>query len=387
MKILFLCHRYLDTQIGGMAEFLHFLPKSLQNQGIESIVYTQSEKKTDKISDPITLPNGITCYTGPFVKPSLFTSNKKLFPLLDLCEDQKIDLIHAQGVYRSGYMALKAFQKSGIPYLVTSHSDILTAGSERMKRGKVQSRCIKVLKFSKGATHLTPMMAKVANDIFDTSDKSMIIGNGIDTQAWEQNSTLTEQNYLLSIGRLEKEKGFHILIDAFASLMKQGRKTSLIIAGSGSEEKNLQQQAEQLGLNVVTQFKDDAIIPESSIVFTGYINGKTKMRLISQAQAILFAPQPAIWEEPFGIVQLEAMAAGKPLIASDTYASRYLQKSGLQAALVKADDAQAWANEISTLLDNTVLKQNMGLTNLQHAKTFDWEIIAKKYAGFYQKLV
>jgi glycosyltransferase involved in cell wall biosynthesis len=383
MRILFLCHRFLDTQIGGLAEFLHYLPPALKKQGISSIIYTQNENDSLELSAPIILPNQITCYTGPFIKPALFTSTQKLKPLLALCKNEKIDLIHAQGIYRSGYMAMKVFQKTGIPYVVTSHSDILSASSDRMKRGKVKSRCAKILKLAKGATHLTPMMAKAANEFYDTTNKSSIIGNGIDLPAWNQYTHLPEKKYCLAIGRLEPEKGFHILIDAMARLKNSGKNITLIIAGSGSEEKNLQQQTQQVGLNLVTQMSEE--IPENSIIFTGYINGEMKMRLMSQAQIILFAPQPKIWEEPFGIVQIEAMAAGKPVIASDTAATRYLQQSGLQAITVTADDSAAWAKEISHLLDDNALRQNMNKLNLQSANDFDWNTIAKQYCDTYHR--
>jgi glycosyltransferase involved in cell wall biosynthesis len=385
MRILFLCHRFLDTQIGGLAEFLHYLPLSLKNIGVESIIYTQNEDHSDQLSSPITLRNGVTCYTGPLIKPSFFTSRKKLNPLLTLCESEKIDLIHAQGIYRAGYMAMKIFQKKKIPYIVTSHSDILSTSSDRMKRGKVKTRCAHVLKHANAATHLTPMMANAAHDIYDTQKKSVIIGNGIDLCAWKKHINAVEKNFILAIGRLEREKGFHVLIDAIAEVKKQNKNISLVIAGSGAEEKNLQQQAKQLGLCVVTDYKNHQEIPENSIVFTGYINGETKMQLMSQAKIVLFAPQPKIWEEPFGIVQLEAMAAGKPLIASDTAATRYLQTLGLQTFIVEADDATAWANAINELLTDSTVRMDMGKNNQQSSEKFDWDFVAKQYREAYIK--
>src|SRR5579883_1710642 len=122
MRILFLCHRETDVKIGGLAEFLHFLPISLKKQNIESIIYTASDSEESHRL----LENGVKWYSGPFAKPALFTSRKKLTPLFKLCEREKIDLIHAQGLYRSGYIALQIRKKLGIPYVITSHSDILT---------------------------------------------------------------------------------------------------------------------------------------------------------------------------------------------------------------------------------------------------------------------
>lgn len=383
MRVLFLCHRFLDTQIGGLSEFLHHLPNTLRSHGIESVIYTQNENESQELSGPIVLKNGVHCYQGPFIKPSFFSPSKKLNPLLTLCKNQKIDLIHAQGVYRSGYMAMRASKKSGIPFVVTSHSDLLSVGSKRMRRGKVQNRCASILKNAHHVTHLTPMMAKVAHDIYDTQPKSTIIGNGIDLAAWQPYLNSPTKNYALAIGRLVPEKGFHILIDALAQLKNDSQKISLMIAGSGAEEANLQNQAKSLGLNVITQFNTDQEIPEQSVIFTGYINTETKMRLMSQAKIVLFAPQPSIWEEPYGIVQLEAMVAGKPFIASDTAAVRFLQQHGLQVKTVVADDPADWKRMIQAVLDDSELQKQMGMLNQDNSKQFDWDIVAKQYAEAY----
>lgn len=382
MRVLFLCHRYLDTQIGGLAEFLHHLPKELKNIGIDSIIYTQNEDGSNKLSGPITLANGISCYTGPFIKPSLFCSNRKLKPLLELCRSQKIDLIHAQGVYRSGYMAMKMFQKTHIPYVLTSHSDILSTASERMKRGKTKRRCAKILKNAQSVTHLTPIMAKATHEIFDTKNKSAIIGNGINLKLWEPFTQASEKNYVLAIGRLERGKGFHILIDAMAQLKNQNIDTSFVIAGKGAEEKNLQQQALNLGFNVLTEFNGDEI-PKKSVVFTGYIKGDAKMQLMANAKIILFATQPELWEEAFPIVQLEIMAAGKATISSDIETTHYLQQLGLQTKTVIANNPAHWANEIISLLRNDQERSDMAKINLMRSQRFDWREIANQYMKVY----
>ncbi len=385
MRVLFLCHRFLDTQIGGLAEFLHFLPLTLKKWGINSIIYAQNDDHTNKLSTVMTLPNGITCYTGPFVKPSFFGSAKKLKPLLALCKQEHIDIVHAQGIYRAGYMAMKAHEKNNVPYIVTSHNDILATGSDRIKRRNVRKRCSEILKHANGVTHLTPIMEQAANDLFDTHTKSTIIANGIDLNAWQGFRNIPEKNYFVAIGRLEKSKGFHVLLDAISKLHKLGKNTSLIIAGSGPEEKNLQRQARHLGLNIQTGLHED--LPEKSIIFTGYIQGETKLKLMAEAHAILFASQPKMIGEAFGIVQIEAMAAGKPLIASDIPATRYLQHQGLQAMTVEADNANAWTNAMHELLENKDSRIVMGKTNLQNATQFDWDVIAKKYLEAYQQAI
>jgi glycosyltransferase involved in cell wall biosynthesis len=252
-----------------------------------------------------------------------------------------------------------------------------------MKRGKVQRRCRKILRHAVGVSHLTPMMADASHQIFDTRDKSAVIANGIDVAAWRELPVVDTQNYLLGIGRLQREKGFHVLIDAYAELCRRGVKTSLVIAGDGAEAVNLHEQVRRLGLNLVLGHQDVASIPPESVVFTGYVKGVAKHALMAGSRLVLFPTQPSEWEEPFGIVQIEAMAAGKTLVASDSATTRYLQSLGLQARLAKADDANAWADQIAPLLDSVAVREQLGKVNLENVQQFDWDVIAKQYSEMY----
>jgi len=279
-------------------------------------------------------------------------------------------------------MAKAIKKRSGIPYVLTSHSDIVAANSSRMNRPRILRRTRKIMENASHLTHLTPYMAQTAYDICDTSNKSSIIGNGINTEEWTSITNLPEKDYMLAIGRLDRTKGFHILIDAYAELIKTGITTSLVIAGSGKDEKEIHQQARDKGLNVITNHQDLTAIPPASVVFTGYVTGNLKKELYGQCKFVLFF---AAVEEAFGLVQLETMAAGKALIASDVGATRYLQTQGLQALLVKADDVNAWANTMQRLLANPLQQRTFGQTNLVNAKQFKWQAIAEQYKTVYEK--
>lgn len=384
MRILFLSHRYTDTKIGGLAEFLHYLPPALQTLDIESTIYTQAENDSvSTLTGPEILPNGIKHYSGPFLKPKLFPAKKELAPLIELCKKEKIDLIHAQGTYRAGYMARAVQKQLGIPYIVTSHSDILSLNSQRMQKRSVLRRCRSILKDTAGVTHLTPMMQKASHAICDTSTKNAIIHNGIDIDAWQPYQSKTEQDYMLAIGRLVPEKGFGFLINAFKKLKESNTSTSIVIAGTGSAQESFIQQARDLGLNVVLQPSTISSAPNGSVIFTGYTYAETKKTLFSEAKLVLFATQPAQWEEAFGIVLLEAMAAGKPIIASDINSTRYLINQGMHAEIVQPDDTNAWADAMQRLLNNTQLRITAGKQNSQNAAQFDWRLIAAQYKNIY----
>jgi glycosyltransferase involved in cell wall biosynthesis len=385
MRVLFLFPRTLDASrsMGGVAEFLCSLTPELKSLSVDSVIYagdktvTQLTKPTDVLADAIV-------YNGPFIKPGWWIRSSKLAPVLDVCRSEKIDVIHAQGTYTAGFMALKIHQHTGIPYVVTSHSDILTTNSKRMNRRNVRERCKKVLKYAAAVTHLTPMMEAVSHELYDTSSKSTVIGNGIDCKSFLPFAGRAERNYMLGIGRLERGKGFHILIDMFASLVAKGAKTSLVIAGKGSEEQALFAQVKQLGLDLVTELSDLENIPEKSVIFAGYVRDDFKKRLIAESKIVLFATQPQLWEEAFGIVQLEAMAAGKTILASDTNVTRFLHESGMQCRIVGADNVDAWAEQAEFLLTHDEIRQQMGRQNLQAVTAYDWRPIAVRYQSAYE---
>jgi glycosyltransferase involved in cell wall biosynthesis len=71
------------------------------------------------------------------------------------------------------------------------------------------------------------------------------------------------------------------------------------------------------------------------------------------------------------------------LVASDSATTRYLQSLGLQARLAKADDANAWADQIAPLLTAVALREHLGMINLDNVKQFDWDVIAKQYSDMY----
>ncbi len=388
MRVLFLFPRTLDVNrsVGGVAEFLCALTPELKSMEVDPIIYA-GDKMLTTLTQPTQVISEATIYSGPFIKPGFFVSRRKLAPVLELCRDAKIDVIHAQGTYTAGFMALQIFKRMRIPYVVTSHSDILGTNSRRMNRRRVRHRCQRVLEQAAFVTHLTPMMADVSHELWDTRQKSTTIGNGIDCRAWQHTLSLPEKNYMLGIGRLVRGKGFDVLIDMYAKLVERGCSTSLVIAGKGKEEENLHAQVQRLGLTLVTDCDDLSSIPEKSVVFAGYVRDEAKKRLVAQSKFVLFATQPHLWEEAFGIVQLEAMAAGKPILASNTNVTRFLQNHGLQASIVTPDDVNAWAEQAALLLSDAELRKKLGTANLNAVAQFDWRPIAKQYCDVYASCV
>ncbi|NDI17823.1 MAG: glycosyltransferase family 1 protein [Verrucomicrobia bacterium] len=146
---------------------------------------------------------------------------------------------------------------------------------------------------------------------------------------------------VLFLGRLSPEKGVHILLQAWKLLHSGDRK--LIIAGTGPEESKLRPLANALGLK--------------NVEFTGFINFEDQKRYWSRSA---FFVAPSIWDEPFGMVILEAWANARAVIGFKKGSFPELIADGIDGALALQVTPQALADKIQLLIDHPELAVRWG---------------------------
>jgi glycogen(starch) synthase len=130
--------------------------------------------------------------------------------------------------------------------------------------------------------------------------KGVPIYNGIDPKRFADKTPYVHQRpYMLAYGRLTRKKGFDLLVEAFARLGPDGAHADLLLAGDGEERPHLEALAQRLGL-------------ADRIFFLGRVGPEDVVRLLN---GCLFLAVPSR-AEPFGIVALEGLAAGKPVVAN-----------------------------------------------------------------------
>jgi glycosyltransferase involved in cell wall biosynthesis len=163
-----------------------------------------------------------------------------------------------------------------------------------------------------------------------------IDGNRIDVvhHFLEQNNPdlipdFPDNGYALFIGRLSAEKGVGRLLDAWALLGKNRR---LVIAGDGPESETLQRKASHLGLGNVT--------------FAGFVKPSDQKDLWAGAA---FSVVPSIWQEPFGMVVLEAWAQARPVVAHRIGGLPELISEGVNGFLASSDDV----NDLASVLEKS----------------------------------
>ncbi len=199
-----------------------------------------------------------------------------------------------------------------------------------------------------------------------------IIPNGIDTHHFNSRVLPIDKFKdgklnLLFVGRFEKRKGFDYLLKAYRLVKQEVPDCRLIAVGPGVRLRNkYEKQVSKNGL------KD--------VIFTGYAPYSDLPRYYTTADIVCF---PATGRESFGIVLLEAMAAGKPIVASaiDGYAS--VLTDGVDGIAVPPRDSVKLADAILKLGTDEQLRQQMGSRGKPKAMQYDWSLLAKRMLDFY----
>ena len=175
---------------------------------------------------------------------------------------------------------------------------------------------------------------------------------------------------MLLVGRLVYEKGFQLALDALPAVIEQVGDVRFVVAGSGTHEQALKEQAEQLGLL-------------RHGVFLGWIGDDALHSLYRIADLCVV---PSIYE-PFGLVALEAMASGCPCIVADTGGLREVVPVGERVGLrFNGGDAEHLGVMIERLLVDEPLRDRLVAEASEHVLRFDWDDVASRTRGVYRGL-
>ena len=203
-----------------------------------------------------------------------------------------------------------------------------------------------------------------------------IIPNGVDLEHFSVDSLpIDEFNdgkiNILFVGRLEKRKGLNYLIGAYARIKREVPNSRLIIVGPGTRWSNkYEQMVRQSGL--------------PDVVFAGYVSYAELPRYYKTADIVCF---PATGRESFGIVLLEAMAVGKPIVASNIEGYASLMTHGVQGLLVPPKDKERLAQALISLMTDEQLRHEMGAKGRAKASEYGWETIAQRVMEYYIRVL
>ena len=187
------------------------------------------------------------------------------------------------------------------------------------------------------------------------------------------------QKVLLFVGRIEPLKGIDTLMKAIALLRDQGLEVCLSIIGGDPDLNPEVQNAEMARLKAIRE----EIGLSDQIGFLGKRGQDTLPYYYSAAEAVVV---PSHYES-FGMVALEAMACGTPVVASQVGGLAFLVKDGETGYTVPVNNPEILADRLSLLLQDPDLQQKMGLNAFTEAQSYSWEIIAQKMSAVYKQVI
>lgn len=193
--------------------------------------------------------------------------------------------------------------------------------------------------------------------------------NGIEVSDFKVKTNYELRNKILHIGRLGPEKNVDVLIKAFAIVAKNYKDVVLEIIGDGPERKYLEKLAGKLHL-------------KDRIIFKGFVDRAVIIEEVGQAD--FFATASTI--ETQGLVILEAMASGLPVVGVNALAIPEAIKDGENGFVVNPGDYRSMAKRFTDLLRDRELREKMGKASVLLAKEHDLEKAAQKLEEHYKKL-
>ena len=188
-------------------------------------------------------------------------------------------------------------------------------------------------------------------------------------QAITQSARFAEPHdkLVLLVGRLVYEKGFQLALEALPTLIDRVGGVRFLVAGSGTAEEQLRDQATALGL-------------DAHGTFLGWIGDDVLHSLYRIADLTVV---PSIYE-PFGLVALEAMASGCPCLVADTGGLREVVPSDERVGLrFRSRDPESLGAMAERLLTDEALCDRMVAEAQEHVLTFDWADVARQAAALY----
>lgn len=202
-----------------------------------------------------------------------------------------------------------------------------------------------------------------------------IIPNGVDVQHFSLERPPIERYAdgrpnVLFVGRLEKRKGVKYLLQAFETVKRQMPEARLLVVGPPTRAaRGYRRWVAEKGL--------------ADVEFIGYVSYDELARYHHTADVVC---APATGNESQGIVLLEAMAAGRPLVASNIEGYASVLTHGVEGLLVRPKDAEGLASALLELLSDPDKRREMGERARQRAQEYSWERVSQKVLSYYERL-
>ncbi|MDE1851134.1 MAG: glycosyltransferase [Candidatus Micrarchaeota archaeon] len=382
MNIAFFTDSYLPAMDGVVTSTLTFR-KELEKRGHNVYIFASSERRAKRRygNKKTFLYSGIEFRPYPQYSVALFPYSS-IFKLKDL----KIDLIHAQTPFVMGMAAMMNAKMYRYPLAGSFH----TLLNNRQIVQHYYPKNKNLTRITKGAllSYLKFFYKRCNTTIAPTATiermlkgygirNTTVVSNGIDTSIFNPKvdgdsvrhelKIRDDERMLLYMGRLSREKRIEVMLKAARLLLQKGEPIRFVIGGTGPAEHYYREMANRLGLG-------------KHVKFLGFVDQEKLPKVYAASDALCM---PSTFETQ-GIVCLEAMAMGKPVIGADYMAMKELIKNGRNGEKFRPGDYTQCARKIEKVLNNTKYYKS---NTIESSKEFSAGKVADKLIEVYDLLL
>jgi L-malate glycosyltransferase len=355
---------FLPT-IGGAELVLHALASALAVQGHSVTVLAPFVRGAD---NRVEAPYRLRRYQRPSSKR--FGVRQILLYLLHEYWRRPFDVLHCHGAYPPAYVGATLKRLLNIPMVVRPHGSDILPGEFIRTHVKLEQRLTRALAAADLIIAQSQFLKHELLSLGVPEGRIRIIPNGVHVAEFQpvRSAAPLPYPYILAMGSFSPKKGFDVLLRAFTSVAAEDPSIHLVLAGAGKE------------LTAYT-----ALVGEQNMLgrvhFVGIVEGAVKIQLY---QHCLFFVCPSR-REPFATVNLEALAAGQPIVATAVGGNLEVVSEGGNGFLVPPDDPEALATRMLILLKDPALRATMGHVSSALARRYDWRVILPRYRAVFEE--
>jgi 1,2-diacylglycerol 3-alpha-glucosyltransferase len=292
----------------------------------------------------------------------------------------KLDVIHTHHPFLLGQTAAEKAQEMDLPFVFTYHtryrdySHYISLNQSMVKEaidrllGTFMQQCHHIIVPS---STIKEMLA----DLYGVTEQVTVLPTGIDTAPYRSADGVAirkkegwvNDRVLISAGRLAKEKNWETLIKAAAEVLQETQNVRLVILGDGDERRELEKLSKRLGV-------------ADKINLPGLVPFEEVPNYLAAADLFCFAST----SETQGLVTMEAMAAGLPVVAVDASGTSDVVEPG-QSGLLTGNDSHELAQAILQVLQEDDLRESLKAAGLNRVKAFDIKQQADRMVEVYEK--
>ncbi|TET43964.1 glycosyltransferase family 1 protein [candidate division TA06 bacterium] len=368
MRILMVSDNYYPYP-GGIAEHIHHASLELRELGHEVKILTASYGDNRSFGSPQVIRVGrgvvIPVNRSFCLVPVGWRLSERVRQVL---REGDFDIVHTHGPLAPvlPMLAIKHSKAVNIATFHAAHSSSLGY--------KIFSPILRHYFDKLSGLIAVSEVAKESMDRYFPGDYR-IIPNGIDIKRFNPDLEPIEtyadgRPNILFVGRFDPRKGLKYLLMAMPRILKSVPEARLLVVGKGFLE------------SYYRRFLDAEF--RESVVFVGYVEPELLPRYYTTCDVFC---SPATGAESFGIILLEAMAAGTPLVASGIDGYRRVISHMDDGILVPPTDSEALADGIVKLLSDRSLRMKFRENGLKKAEFYSWERVTKTIEQYYVEVI